>query len=68
MEDGRTGDKKSQYEVREGDVVRGQYSLVEPDGSIRIVEYTADPKNGFNAVVTKKAGIGHPEETQHISL
>lgn len=28
----------------------GQYSLVEPDGSIRTVDYTADPVNGFNAV------------------
>lgn len=30
-----------------------QYSLVEPDGSRRTVDYTADPINGFNAVVTK---------------
>lgn len=65
MEDHSTGDKKSQYEVREGDVVRGQYSLVEPDGSLRIVEYTADPKNGFNAVVTKKAPNEHPDEYSH---
>lgn len=28
----------------------GQYSLVEPDGSIRTVDYTADSINGFNAV------------------
>lgn len=28
----------------------GQYSLVEPDGSIRTVDYTADPIHGFNAV------------------
>jgi hypothetical protein len=33
--------------------VKGQYSLVEPDGSIRTVDYTADPVNGFNAVVSK---------------
>lgn len=26
-------------------------SVVEPDGSIREVDYTADSKNGFNAVV-----------------
>lgn len=31
----------------------GSYSLVEPDGSIRTVFYTADPLNGFNAVVEK---------------
>ncbi|KAJ3653418.1 hypothetical protein Zmor_012671 [Zophobas morio] len=53
VEDAHTGDKKTQYEVREGDVVKGQYSLVEPDGSVRTVEYTADPHNGFSAVVHK---------------
>lgn len=31
----------------------GQYSLVEPDGSVRTVDYTADPVHGFNAVVSK---------------
>lgn len=33
--------------------ILGQYSLVEPDGSIRTVDYTADPIHGFNAVVSK---------------
>lgn len=51
-----TGDIKSQWEHRDGDVVKGQYSLVEPDGSIRTVDYTADDHNGFNAVV-KKTGF-----------
>ncbi|XP_065214052.1 cuticle protein 8-like [Planococcus citri] len=46
-----TGDIKSQNEIREGDVVHGQYALVEPDGSVRSVEYTADDQNGFRAVV-----------------
>lgn len=27
------------------------FIVVEPDGSIREVDYTADSKNGFNAVV-----------------
>ncbi|XP_014365728.2 cuticle protein 19 [Papilio machaon] len=51
--DHSTGDVKSQHESRDGDVVKGQYSLVEPDGSIRTVDYTADPVHGFNAVVSK---------------
>lgn len=51
--DPTTGDVKSQQEERDGDVVKGQYSLVEPDGSVRTVDYTADPVNGFNAVVSK---------------
>jgi hypothetical protein len=53
VNDQHTGDVKHQSEQREGDVVKGQYSLVEPDGSIRTVDYTADPVNGFNAVVSK---------------
>ncbi|KAG8237005.1 hypothetical protein J437_LFUL017421 [Ladona fulva] len=54
-----TGDVKSQSEHRDGDVVKGQYSLVEPDGSVRTVDYTADPINGFNAVVRKSPGVHH---------
>ncbi|KAG8248601.1 hypothetical protein J6590_036959 [Homalodisca vitripennis] len=56
IKDALTGDSKSQHESRQGDVVQGSYSLVEPDGSIRTVDYTADPHNGFNAVVHKEAG------------
>lgn len=53
VKDYKTGDIKNQWEQREGDIVKGQYSLVEPDGSVRTVEYTSDDKNGFNAVVKK---------------
>ncbi|XP_047106186.1 uncharacterized protein LOC124775397 [Schistocerca piceifrons] len=59
VQDALTGDSKTQHESRSGDVVQGSYSLVEPDGSIRTVDYTADPVNGFNAVVHKEAGA-HP--------
>lgn len=52
-----TGDNKAQEEIRDGDVVKGYYSLVEADGSIRKVNYYADPVNGFNAVVTKSAPV-----------
>lgn len=59
VNDHHTGDIKSQHETRDGDVVKGQYSLVEPDGSIRTVDYTADKHNGFNAVVHKSAPTKH---------
>jgi hypothetical protein len=52
-----TGDNKSQTESRDGDVVTGQYSLVEADGTRRVVDYTADPVNGFNAVVRKEGAV-----------
>ncbi|XP_066255529.1 larval cuticle protein A2B-like [Euwallacea similis] len=54
INDELTGDSKSQTETRNGDVVEGSYSLVEPDGNRRIVDYTADPVNGFNAVVRRE--------------
>ncbi|ETN61948.1 cuticular protein 18, RR-2 family [Anopheles darlingi] len=57
VKDYHTGDHKSQWEVRDGDVVKGEYSLDEPDGSVRIVKYHADAKNGFEAVV-KNIGKG----------
>ncbi|XP_046142637.1 mediator of RNA polymerase II transcription subunit 13-like [Osmia bicornis bicornis] len=54
VQDAVTGDSKAQYETRNGDVVQGSYSLIEADGTRRIVEYTADPINGFNAVVSRE--------------
>jgi hypothetical protein len=56
VKDAHTGDTKSQWETRDGDNVKGAYSLVEPDGTVRIVEYTSDKHNGFNAIV-KKVGV-----------
>ncbi|XP_065343894.1 larval cuticle protein A3A-like [Cloeon dipterum] len=57
IQDALTGDSKSQSETRNGDVVQGSYSLIEADGTRRIVDYTADPVNGFNAVVHKEAAV-----------
>ncbi|KAE8574104.1 larval cuticle protein A2B [Halyomorpha halys] len=54
VQDALTGDSKTQHEDRDGDVVHGSYSLTEPDGTRRTVDYTADPVNGFNAVVHKE--------------
>ncbi|XP_047105097.1 cuticle protein 21-like [Schistocerca piceifrons] len=52
VSDALTGDAEQQQESRSGDVVEGSYSLVEPDGSVRTVQYTAAPEAGFNAVVS----------------
>ncbi|XP_031769470.2 putative mediator of RNA polymerase II transcription subunit 12 [Galleria mellonella] len=62
VEDPHTGDNKFQHEVRDGDVVKGVYSFHEADGSIRIVEYTSDKHNGFNAVVK------HTAPGQHVHI
>ncbi|KAF6200891.1 hypothetical protein GE061_005338 [Apolygus lucorum] len=58
VNDGFTGDRKDQVERRDGDIVQGSYSLVEPDGlSRRVVDYSADDLNGFNAVVHNEPAV-----------
>lgn len=54
VKDALSGDSKTQVETRDGDIVQGQYSLNDADGYRRIVDYTADPINGFNAVVRRE--------------
>ncbi|XP_063361482.1 uncharacterized protein LOC134650456 [Cydia amplana] len=65
VEDPHTGDKKSQHESRDSDLVKGYYSLHEPDGTVRIVHYTADHKTGFNAVVTHEGHAKHIVPSHH---
>uniref|UniRef100_A0A2H1VPL0 SFRICE_015715 n=1 Tax=Spodoptera frugiperda TaxID=7108 RepID=A0A2H1VPL0_SPOFR len=67
VKDLHTGDYKSQHESRDGDVVKGVYSLHEPDGTVRIVEYHADKKTGFNANVKREGHAKHivPERHHH---
>ncbi|EAT34226.1 AAEL013511-PA [Aedes aegypti] len=60
VRDDKSGDRKSQHESRQGDQVRGQYRMMESDGTERIVDYSADDRNGFNAVVRHQ-----PEQHQH---
>ncbi|CAL8112487.1 unnamed protein product [Orchesella dallaii] len=55
-----TGDQKSASEVRDGAVTRGSYSLVQPDGVLRTVNYISTPKGGFQAQVINKGVAGHP--------
>lgn len=62
MNDPVTGDNKAQTEVRDGGYVKGSYSLAEPDGTLRVVDYTADPVAGFNAVVKRVGPAGHPQQ------
>ncbi|KAL4710516.1 hypothetical protein ACJJTC_008918 [Scirpophaga incertulas] len=63
--DGHSGDNKSQHESRDGDAVHGEYSLLESDGSVRHVQYSADDHNGFNAVVSHSAPAHHAAPVHH---
>lgn len=64
VHDTHTGDIKQQKESRAGDAVHGSYSLVQPDGVHRIVDYTSDKEHGFNAIVRYE---GHPTEAPHVA-
>lgn len=52
-----TGDIKSQQEVRRGDQVTGQYTMMDADGYQRIVDYRADDVNGFDAEVRREPAL-----------
>lgn len=51
VQDHRTGDHKSAWEKHDGHNVVGGYTMHEADGSIRVVNYKADPIHGFTADV-----------------
>ncbi|XP_060657575.1 uncharacterized protein LOC132792294 isoform X1 [Drosophila nasuta] len=57
VEDGQTRLLQNRKETRNGDAVKGVYSVVDPDGTLRVVKYTADDANGFQAEVITN-GIG----------
>ncbi|CAH1982765.1 unnamed protein product [Acanthoscelides obtectus] len=63
--DHHTGDHHQQSESRVKDHVKGEYSLHEPDGTIRVVKYEADGHNGFNAVVHRVGHAHHPTVVSH---
>uniref|UniRef100_A0A023EIQ2 Putative cpij008974 cuticle protein n=1 Tax=Aedes albopictus TaxID=7160 RepID=A0A023EIQ2_AEDAL len=61
VRDFHTGDHKSQWEIRDGDFVKGEYTLADADGTQRIVKYRADDKNGFRADV-RQLGKGFAQQ------
>jgi len=60
VSDKHTGDVKNAAEVRDGDVTKGSYSLIQPDGVLRTVNYIVTPHGGFQAQVINKGVAGHP--------
>ncbi|XP_069669385.1 cuticle protein 18.6-like [Periplaneta americana] len=60
VKDPHTHDIKEQHEKRDGHKVEGHYMLVEPDGTIRTVHYTADKHTGFHAHVQRSGHAVHP--------
>ena len=64
VKDPKTGDHHSQWEHRDGDVVHGEYSLDEADGTKRVVKYSSDKKSGFIAHV-ERIGHAHHDHGHH---
>jgi hypothetical protein len=58
VNDKHTGDYKTAHETRDGGVTKGSYSVLQPDGILRTVNYVVDGKNGFQAEVVNKKGHG----------
>ncbi|XP_021695229.1 pro-resilin [Aedes aegypti] len=61
VEDPHTGDHKSQWEISHGHGLKGGYTLDEPDGTKRYVEYKADKWHGFQAIVKRIGHAVHPK-------
>lgn len=69
VSDPLTGDSKRQEEVRDGDVVKGSYSVKDPDGTIRVVQYSqVGADSGINAVVKRIGEASHPQNYKTASV
>lgn len=64
VNDKHTGDYKSAHEYRDGHLTKGSYSVLQPDGVLRTVNYVVDPKGGFQAEVINK-GVAHHAHGKH---
>ncbi|KAJ8935965.1 hypothetical protein NQ314_012546 [Rhamnusium bicolor] len=51
VQDNDSGNSQTHKETRDGDKVHGEYRVLQADGMVRIVRYTADPITGFTATV-----------------
>ncbi|XP_058838537.1 cuticle protein 19-like [Topomyia yanbarensis] len=68
VKDHHSHDHKSQWEHRDGDHVKGQYTLDEADGTHRIVDYTSDHKTGFQPHVQRKGHAHHPHGESYANI
>lgn len=51
VHDKESGNSHTHSESRDGDSVSGEYRVLQADGLVRIVRYTASPTTGFRAIV-----------------
>jgi hypothetical protein len=65
VHDPHTKDMKTHKEESDGHTVKGQYTIVQPDGLLRTVDYTADWKTGFQAKVHYSPAPKVDEHDEH---
>ncbi|XP_038117331.1 cuticle protein 19-like [Culex quinquefasciatus] len=68
VKDSHTHDHKSQWESREGDHVKGQYTVDEADGTHRVVDYSSDHKTGFQPHVQRVGHAHHPHGESYSNI
>ncbi|XP_058456847.1 cuticle protein 19-like [Malaya genurostris] len=68
VNDGHTGDHKSQWEHRDGEHVEGSYTVQEADGTHRVVNYKSDPAAGFQAHVKRDGHAHHPHGQSYANI
>ncbi|XP_055847114.1 uncharacterized protein LOC129912745 [Episyrphus balteatus] len=69
VEDAKTRVLQNRRETRNGDAVKGVYSVVDPDGSLRVVKYTADNVNGFQAeVISNGVSTNHGQDNPLVAV
>uniref|UniRef100_T1HPN5 Cuticle protein n=1 Tax=Rhodnius prolixus TaxID=13249 RepID=T1HPN5_RHOPR len=51
IDDKASGVVSDRWEERRGEYVKGAYSLLEPGGKVRTVDYQVDGDGGFQAIV-----------------
>lgn len=60
VNDEYNGNIHSHNENSDGDVTRGEYSVVLPDGRIQLVKFTADKQTGYLAEVSYQGEASYP--------
>ncbi|XP_058838731.1 cuticle protein 19-like [Topomyia yanbarensis] len=68
VKDSHTHDHKSQWEQRDGDHVKGQYTLDEADGTHRVVDYSSDHHTGFQPHVQRNGHAHHPHGESYANI
>ncbi|XP_017470117.1 PREDICTED: larval cuticle protein A2B [Rhagoletis zephyria] len=53
-------------EERQGTTVKGEYGLLQPDGSVRNVYYSVDGSGGFRAIVRTRTAASSTHQRLHL--